>query len=63
MADNPEELSKENNLLRNNSVLYKIASFSYSENIEKLMNRDVFLCKPDDTVQSVAKEMAVRRIS
>jgi len=63
LADKPEELPEENNLLQNNSVLYKIASFSYSENIEKLMNRDVFLCRPDDTVQFVAKEMAGRGIS
>ncbi len=63
MAEQLENPVEENNLLQNNSVLYKIASFSYSENIEKLMNRDVFLCRPDDTVQFVAKEMAGRGIS
>ena len=63
MADKLEDLSEENNLLQNGSVLYKIASFNYSENIEQFMNKDVCLCRPDDTVQFVAKEMAGRGIS
>ncbi len=63
MAEQTENLSGENNLLQGSSVLYKIASFSYSENIERLMNRDIFLCTPDDTVQFAAKEMAARGIS
>jgi CBS domain-containing protein len=63
MAEQLDDLTEENNLLRNDSVLYKIASFSYSENIERLMSRDIFLCRPDDTVQFVAKEMASRGIS
>ena len=63
MVEQSENLSEDNNLLQNSSVLYKIASFSYSENIKRLMNRDVFLCRPDDTVQFVAREMAGRGIS
>jgi CBS domain-containing protein len=63
MAEQTDNLSEENSLLHSSSVLYKIASFSYSENIERLMKRGILLCKPDDTVQFVAKEMTGRGIS
>ncbi|UCH81621.1 MAG: CBS domain-containing protein [Nitrospiraceae bacterium] len=63
MADKTEHLIEENNILQESSVLFKISSFSYSENIGHLMNRDLFLCSPEDNVQFVAKEMAGRGIS
>jgi CBS domain-containing protein len=63
MADKTEHLIEENNILQGSSVLFKISSFSYSENIGHLMNRDLFLCSPEDNVQFVAKEMAGRGIS
>ncbi|UCH45009.1 MAG: CBS domain-containing protein, partial [Nitrospiraceae bacterium] len=49
--------------LRNNSVLYRISSFQYSETLENMMDRDVYSCSAGDTVKLVAKEMTLRGIS
>jgi CBS domain-containing protein len=49
--------------LRNNSVLYRISSFQYSETLENMMDRDVYSCSAGDNVKLVAKEMTLRGIS
>lgn len=50
-------------LLRNNEVLKRVTSFRYSEMLKNIMEREVFICRPDDSVQNVAAEMAKQRIS
>ncbi len=50
-------------LLHAGGVLYKIASFQYNEKLEALMDRNVFVCRPDDSVKEIAQTMAVRKIS
>ncbi|MBL7048167.1 MAG: CBS domain-containing protein [Nitrospira sp.] len=44
-------------------VLYRIAAFQYHETIANIMERDVFMCSPLDSVKAVARIMAERRIS
>ncbi len=51
------------NLLHAGGVLYKIASFQYNEKLEALMDKDVFVCGPDDSVKDIAQTMARRKIS
>lgn len=63
MADNNLTPSESTNLLQNNDVLYRIASFHYNETLGNLMEKNVFLCRPEDTVQAIAQTMAKRKIS
>lgn len=51
------------NLLQGSGVLYRIASFQYHETLDNLMERDVYHCRPDDSIGQVADEMIRRRIS
>jgi CBS domain-containing protein len=50
-------------ILQNNDVLYRVASFHYHETLANLMEKEVFMCRPEDTVQAVAQEMARRKVS
>ena len=50
-------------LLLGNDLLYRIAAFQYHETLDKIMEKDVFVCRPEDPVQRIAGEMAERRIS
>ena len=63
MPDRHTDLFDEDNLLQNNDVLYRVASFHYHETLANLMEQEVFMCRPEDTVQAVAQEMAGRKIS
>jgi len=63
MADNNITPSESTNLLQNNDVLYRIASFHYNETLGNLMEKNVFVCRPEDTVQAIAQTMAKRKIS
>ena len=55
--------SSKNSLLHDNDLLYRIASFQYNETLQDLMESDVYTCKPEDSVQSVAEDMAKKKIS
>jgi CBS domain-containing protein len=57
------ENSDVSNLLQGSGVLYRIASFQYHETLDNLMERDIYHCRPDDSIGLVAAEMARRRIS
>ena len=63
MADNNLTPSESTNLLQNNDVLYRITSFHYNETLGNLMEKNVFVCMPEDTVQAIAQTMAKRKIS
>jgi len=63
MADHNPNPSRVDDLLQNNDVLHRVASFHYNETLENLMDTDVLTCRPDETVQHVAQEMAKRKIS
>jgi CBS domain-containing protein len=52
-----------NNPLQNSEAVFRIAAFQYHETLQNVMERDVYQCRPGDSVQSVAEEMARRRIS
>ena len=52
-----------NSLLIGDDLLYRIAAFQYHETLDKIMEKDVFVCRPEDPVQRIAGEMAERRIS
>jgi len=56
--------SEEKELLTSQSdVLKRVASFRYNERLGNIMERDVYTCLPDTSIDSVAVEMARRRIS
>jgi len=63
MTDHNANPSRVNDLLQNNEVLHRVASFHYNETLGKLMDTDIFTCRPDETIQKVAREMAKRKIS
>jgi CBS domain-containing protein len=63
MADYKANASRVDDLLQNNNVLHRVASFHYSETLGNLMDTNLFMCRPDETVQNVAQGMAKRKIS
>lgn len=63
MADHNGNPSGGDDLLQNNDVLHRVASFHYNETLANLMEPDVFTCSPDESVRNVAREMAQRKIS
>jgi predicted transcriptional regulator len=63
MPDNNITPYESSNFLKSNDVLYRIASFHYNETLGNLMEKNVFVCRPEDTVQSIAQKMAKRKIS
>ncbi len=50
-------------ILQNSEAVYRISAFQYHETLQNIMERDVYCCRPDDEIHSVAEEMAKRRIS
>jgi CBS domain-containing protein len=61
---NNEIKTEERELLSQKSdVLNRVTSFRYNEALREIMERDVYLCGTDDTITSVATEMARLRIS
>ncbi|KPJ97786.1 MAG: hypothetical protein AMK71_12555 [Nitrospira bacterium SG8_35_4] len=63
MADQNVNPSTIDDLLQNNDVLHRVASFHYNETLGNLMEKDVLTCGPDESVQHVAQEMAKRKVS
>ncbi len=51
------------NLLSDSDAIFRMAAFQYNETLDRIMERDVYYCSPDDSVKAVADEMARRRIS
>ena len=49
--------------LRDSDAIFRIAAFQYHEPLENIMEPEVFTCSPEDTVRSVAKQMASQRLS
>lgn len=56
-------IPEKDNLLQNSEAVFRIAAFQYNETLNNVMERDIYQCRPGDSVQSVAEEMARRRIS
>jgi CBS domain-containing protein len=54
---------REENPLLASDFVYKVSTFMYHETLGSLMERDVFVCRPEDTVRDVAHEMASRKLS
>jgi CBS domain-containing protein len=50
-------------LSQKSEVLNRVTSFRYNEALREIMERDVYLCGTDDTITSVATDMARLRIS
>lgn len=63
MADHNTNPTRVDDLLQNNDVLHRVASFHYNDTLADLMDRNVYMCGPDETVQTVARNMAERKIS
>ncbi len=55
--------SENDNLLMNSDAVFRITAFRYHETLQHIMETNIYVCRPDDMVQSVAEEMAKRRIS
>jgi len=49
--------------LRNSDFLYRISSFHYGELLRNVMVKDPYTARPGDLVQTIASEMASRKIS
>ncbi len=49
--------------LQQSDAVFRIAAFQYQETLNNIMEKDVYMCRPEDTVQDVAGEMAKKRIS
>ncbi len=63
MEKKEDIIPDENNILQSSEAVYRISAFQYHETLQNIMERDVYCCRPDDEIHSVAKEMAKRRIS
>jgi len=63
MADHDTNPTRVNDLIHTSDVLHRVAAFHYNETLSSLMNKDVYTCRPDETVQNVARQMAERKIS
>ncbi|UCD35163.1 MAG: CBS domain-containing protein [Nitrospiraceae bacterium] len=50
-------------LLQSRDLLYRLAAFNYLEPLGNIMDNEVYTCRPDDDVRSVAREIARRKIS
>ena len=57
------DVPEKDNVLQNSEAVFRIAAFQYHERLKNIMEQDVYLCRAADSVQSVAEEMARRRIS
>lgn len=55
-------LEKDNPLI-NSEAVFRVAAFRYHETLQHIMNTNIYVCRPDDPVQSVAEEMAKQKIS
>lgn len=56
-------ISEGDSILQNKDLLYKITSFQYSEPLRHIMESSVFVCRVDDPVQTIARQMAEKKIS
>lgn len=63
MKDLTSNSAESGSLLQNRDLLYKMTSFQYSETVDNMMEKNVYLCRPDDFVRDVAAEMGRRKIS
>lgn len=50
-------------LSQKSDVLNRVTSFRYNEALREIMERDVYICGTDETITSVATDMARHRIS
>lgn len=63
MAKTERSAQRENTLLQNSEAVFRLDSFRYHETLLGIMEKDVYCCGPTDSVQAVAEEMAIRKIS
>ncbi len=63
MAETEKTKYGESTLLQNSEAVFKLDAFRYNETLVSLMEKDVYLCGPDDIIHSIAEEMATRRVS
>jgi CBS domain-containing protein len=63
MAKTDKAAYKESSLLQNSEAVFRLDSFRYHETLLSIMEKEVYRCKPNDSVQTVAEEMATRKIS
>jgi CBS domain-containing protein len=63
MANTEKAASRVSSPLQNSEAVFRLDSFRYHETLLNMMDKDVYTCGPDDTVHTVAEEMAKRRVS
>ncbi len=63
MANTDSTNYGDSNPLQNSEAVFRLDSFRYHETLLSLMDKDVYRCRPDDIIHSVAEEMAKRRVS
>jgi predicted transcriptional regulator len=63
MKKNKIKAEERDLLSQKSEVLNRVALFRYNEALRDVMEKEVYLCRADDTITSVAKVMAQQRIS
>lgn len=64
MEEQDKRLTEEgDDLLQSSEALYRIAAFQYHETLGNIMEKNVYLCRRNDSVHAAAEEMARRKIS
>ncbi len=63
MEQNSMDISEKDNLLQNSEAVFRISAFQYHETLQNIMDKNVFLCRPEDEVRHIAGEMAEKKIS
>ena len=63
MKKNEIKAEERDLLSQKSEILNRVTLFRYNEALRDIMEKEVYLCRADDTITSVAKVMARQRIS